>query len=173
MKKLGSVLAAILLITACSDPQEQKNTDAEALPAEAVLEQGEEIVVQPKFDIQFEDMVYSYDAVNLPGKCEKGSDVICAIDLQVKCTINPKLSECDVKKLPKFTFMDDESLRRPTQQTFQVVKIKPIDPYTIEVYTKGTCNGVWFGLCQGNIVYVLHHKDGVWVVKDLYALENM
>lgn len=173
MKKWGSVLAALLLINACSDPQEQNNGNAEMLPAEAVLEQGEEIIVQPKFDIKFEDIVYNYDAANLPGQCEKGSDVICAIDLQVKCTINPKLAECDPKKLPKFTFMEDESLRRPTQQTFQVVKVKPIDPYTVEVYTRGTCNGVWFGLCQGNIVYVLNNKNGVWAVKDLYALENM
>lgn len=173
MKKWGSVLATILLISACSEPQEQNQTNTETLPTEAVLEQGENISIQPKFDVKFEEIVYSYDAEKLPGKCEKGSDIICAIDLQAKCTINPKLSECDPKKLPKFTFMEDESLRRPTQQTFQVVKIKPIDPYTIEVYTKGTCNGVWFGLCEGNIVYVLNNKSGEWIVKDLYALEHM
>jgi len=42
----------------------------------------------------------------------------------------------------------------------------------IEVYTQGSCNGMWFGLCEGNIIYVLSNKNGFWAVKDVYAREN-
>lgn len=93
--------------------------------------------------------------------------------MQLKCTINHKLPECDPKKLPKFTFMEDESLQRPSQASFQIVKLKPIDAHTVEVYTKSDCNGVWFGLCKGNIIYVLNNRSGNWTVKDIYALQSI
>ena len=35
--------------------------------------------------------------------------MVCAIDLYAKCTLDPKGSECDKKKMPKFVFMDDEN----------------------------------------------------------------
>lgn len=172
MQKFLITLCAFLAISACSDKNENQNPAAD-VPLEQALDEGEKVIARPQFDIKYEEQVYSYDADHLPGKCEKGSEVVCAIDLQVKCTINHKLAECDPKKLPKFTFMEDDSLQRPTTATFQIVKIKPIDPYTIEVYTKSDCNGVWFGLCKGNIVYVLNNKDGGWTVKDLYALQSI
>ena len=166
------VFSALLLISACSD-EKTSNQDTSMLSTQEALEEGEEIVARPQFDVKFEDIVYSYDINNLPQGCDKGSDMVCAIDLQVKCTINPKLAECDAKKLPRFTFMEDESLQRPTQSSFQIVKLKPIDATTVEVYTKSECNGVWFGLCKGNIVYVLSNAKGAWVVKDLYALQSI
>lgn len=172
MRKLWLALSAVLLISACSEKKEEQ-TQAASVPLEQALEPGEKIVARPQFDIKFEDQIYAYDSANLPRTCEKGSEIVCAIDLQVKCTINPKLSECDPKKLPKFTFMEDDSLQRPTTVSFQIIKIKPIDPYTIEVYTQSNCNGVWFGLCKGNIVYVLNNKTGSWIVKDLYALQSI
>ncbi len=143
MKKFWAALSAVLLISACSDKQEE-TTQAQT---EQQLEAGEQVVAKPQFDIQFEDIVYNYESGNLPQGCDKGSDIVCAIDMQVKCTIDHKLAECDPKKLPKFTF--------------------------IEVYTKSDCNGVWFGLCKGNIVYVLSNKSGSWAVKDLYALQSI
>ncbi len=172
MKKFLYVFSALLLISACSD-EKTSNQDTSMLSTQEALEEGEEIVARPQFDVKFEDIVYSYDINNLPQGCDKGSDMVCAIDLQVKCTINPKLAECDAKKLPRFTFMEDESLQRPTQSSFQIVKLKPIDATTVEVYTKSECNGVWFGLCKGNIVYVLSNAKGAWVVKDLYALQSI
>ena len=172
MKKILYVFSALLLISACSD-EKTSNQDTSMLSTQEALEEGEEIVARPQFDVKFEDIVYSYDIKNLPQGCDKGSDMVCAIELQVKCTINPKLAECDAKKLPRFTFMEDESLQRPTQSSFQIVKLKPIDATTVEVYTKSECNGVWFGLCKGNIVYVLSNAKGAWVVKDLYALQSI
>lgn len=172
MRKFLCAFSALLLISACSD-EKTTNQDTSTLSTQEALEKGEEIVARPQFDVEFEDVVYQYDINNLPQGCDKGSDVVCAIDLQVKCTINPKLAECDAKKLPRFTFMEDESLQRPTQSSFQIVKLKPIDATTVEVYTKSECNGVWFGLCKGNIVYVLSNAKGAWVVKDLYALQSI
>lgn len=173
MKKFWCAISALLLISACSEEQSPKQEDLSSVSTQEALEEGEEIVAQPQFDVKFEDIVYKYDANNLPQGCDKGSDMVCAIDLQVKCTINPKMAECDTKKLPRFTFMEDESLQRPTQSSFQIIKLKPIDAATVEVYTKSDCNGVWFGLCKGNIVYVLTNKNGSWVVKDLYALQSI
>lgn len=172
MRKFLCAFSALLLISACSD-EKTTNQDTSTLSTQEALEKGEEIVARPQFDVEFEDVVYQYDINNLPQGCDKGSDIVCAIDLQVKCTINPKLAECDAKKLPRFTFMEDESLQRPTQSSFQIVKLKPIDATTVEVYTKSECNGVWFGLCKGNIVYVLSNAKGAWVVKDLYALQSI
>ena len=172
MRKFLCAFSALLLISACSD-EKTTNQDTSTLSTQEALEKGEEIVARPQFDVEFEDVVYRYDINNLPQGCDKGSDIVCAIDLQVKCTINPKLAECDAKKLPRFTFMEDESLQRPTQSSFQIVKLKPIDATTVEVYTKSDCNGVWFGLRKGNIVYVLSNAKGTWVVKDLYALQSI
>lgn len=173
MKNFLYLLSTLLLIAACSDNQTQNQNAPSNVALEGALEEGEEIVARPQFDVKYEDIVYHYDSQNLPQGCDKGSDMVCAIDLQVKCTINPKLQECDAKKLPRFTFMEDESLQRPTQSSFQIVKLKPIDATTVEVYTKSDCNGVWFGLCKGNIVYVLSNAKGSWVVKDLYALQSI
>ena len=172
MRKFLCAFSALLLISACSD-EKTTNQDTSTLSTQEALEKGEEIVARPQFDVEFEDVVYRYDINNLPQGCDKGSDIVCAIDLQVKCTINPKLAECDAKKLPRVTFMEDEGLQRPTQSSFQIVKLKPIDATTVEVYTKSECNGVWFGLCKGNIVYVLSNAKGAWVVKDLYALQSI
>ncbi len=173
MRKFLCAFSALLLISACSDEKKTQQEELSTLSTQEALEEGEEIVARPQFDVEFEDVVYHYDINNLPQGCDKGSDMVCAIDLQVKCTINPKLAECDAKKLPRFTFMEDESLQRPTQSSFQIVKLKPIDATTVEVYTKSECNGVWFGLCKGNIVYVLSNAKGAWVVKDLYALQSI
>ena len=93
MKKFWAALSAVLLISACSDKQEE-TTQAQT---EQQLEAGEQVVAKPQFDIQFEDIVYNYESGNLPQGCDKGSDIVCAIDMQVKCTIDHKLAECDPK----------------------------------------------------------------------------
>lgn len=170
MKKLWLVFGLLVFAGACSDKQEEQNP--ENLPLEEVLEEGEQVVVRPNFDIKFEEETYIYKFGESQAGCDKGSDVVCAIDLYAKCTLDPKGSECDKKKMPKFVFMDDESLQRPTEMRFKIVKIKPVDANMIEVYTQGSCNGMWFGLCEGNIIYVLSNKNGFWAVKDVYAREN-
>ncbi|MBO5443390.1 MAG: hypothetical protein J6A33_06345 [Alphaproteobacteria bacterium] len=169
MKKIISVFALAALISACSDNQENST---ENLSTQEALESGEVVVVAPQIDIDFENKQYSYTLNQIETGCDKGNDAVCAIDLTLKCTLNPKFSECDPKKMPKFVFMEDESLGRPTELTFEILKIKPIDVNTAEIYTKGTCNGNWFGLCNGNIIYVLSNKSENWVVKDIYALQS-
>ncbi len=169
MKKIISAFAIAALISACSDNQE---STSETLSTQEALEAGEVVVVAPQIDIDFENKQYIYALNQLETGCDKGNDAVCAIDLTLKCTLNPKFSECDPKKMPKFIFMEDESLGRPTELTFEILKTKPIDVNTVEVYTRGTCNGNWFGLCNGNIIYVLSNKTGDWTVKDIYALQS-
>jgi len=96
--------------------------------------------------------------------------MMCAIELAAKCTINPKHKECDKNLLPSFIFMEDESLQRPTEISFRVYKLKPLQGGIIEAYTESSCNGGWFGLCQGNVIYVLSSQGSGWKVNDIYSL---
>lgn len=119
----------------------------------------------------FEDKVYTYDVSALPECCQLNSEMACAVEFAVKCTLNPDFTGCRQSKLPKFIFMDDESLDRPTQMSFKIKKIKPVAADMVEIHTDSTCNGNWFGLCQGNIIYVLVPDGESWRVKDIYAIE--
>ena len=119
----------------------------------------------------FEDRVYTYDSSDLPAECALNSEMACAVEFAIKCTLNPDFACCRQSKLPKFIFMDDESLNRPTQISFKIHKIKPVAADMVEIHTDSTCNGNWFGLCQGNIIYVLVPNGDSWRVKDIYAIE--
>ena len=130
---------------------------------------GETVVTTSDFDIVYEDIIYSYDKNKLTSKC-KEHEAICAVDLMVRCTINPKMKACVADRLPQFVFMEDKYLGRPSQQAFKVTKIKPIDKNTVEIFTEGTCDGQWFGLCSGKVIYVVDNVKGFWRVKDVYAI---
>lgn len=133
-----------------------------------VLDEGEVVVVPPSIEYDNANRVF-----NGSSELECNDDpAICAVDLAVKCTINPKSSFCDKTKLPRFIFMDDKSLTRPTMIDYTIVKTHPIDIHTIEVQTKSDCDGGWFGLCKGNVIYVLNNSSGEWIVKEIYALET-
>lgn len=119
----------------------------------------------------FDNKVYQYDANQLSEQCSLSSPMICAVELAVKCTLNPNFNGCTDAKLPKFIFMTDESLDRPSEMSFKVAKIKPINADLIEIHTDSTCNGNWFGLCNGRIIYVLVPSGNAWRVKDIYAIE--
>ncbi len=119
----------------------------------------------------FEDKVYLYKAGKLPSSCKLNSPMACAVEFAVKCTLNPDFNGCRDSKLPKFIFMTDEALQRPTEMSFQIVKIKPISADLVEIHTDSTCDGNWFGLCQGRIIYVLTPLGEGWRVKDIYAIE--
>lgn len=120
----------------------------------------------------FDDREYFYNLDNLDAECQLNSEMACAVDFTVKCTLNPDYDGCRQSKLPKFIFMEDEALQRPTQMSFKISKIKPIAADLVEIHTKSTCNGNWFGLCQGNVIYVLVPDEQSWRVKDIYAIEN-
>lgn len=119
----------------------------------------------------FDNRVYSYKADNLSDKCYLDSPMICAVEKAVKCTLNPDMAFCADAKLPNFIFMTDEALGRPSEMSFKVAKIKPINTDLIEIHTDGKCNGNWFGLCNGRIIYVLVPLGDAWRVKDIYAIE--
>lgn len=159
MKKLLILCAVLLSISACLKKEENK----------------QEITKQPAPVEEIDkNTVFSFDINTLNEECENSSQMICAINLSIKCTINPELTECTKSKhmMPNFIFMQDESLKRPTSQSYKITKLKPLADGTIEVFTQSTCNGNWFGLCNGNIVYVMDFQNNQWIVKDLYAIEN-
>ena len=155
MKKSIISLFSFIFIIACS----QKDTTAEKTKeANMTLDK---------------DTVFSFDVSNLKTGCENSSDLICTINYAVKCTLNPNFDDCKKQKdtLPSFIFMQDESLQRPTFQTYKITKMSPREDGSVEVYTQSSCNGNWFGLCNGNIVYVMKNIDSKWYIKDMYALE--
>lgn len=119
----------------------------------------------------FDNSVHLYDAEHLSEKCNLNSPMACAVETAVKCTLNPDLTMCADAKLPKFIFMTDDALGRPSHMSFQIAKIKPINNELIEIHTDGTCDGNWFGLCNGRIIYVLVPSGDAWRVKDIYAIE--
>ncbi len=129
------------------------------------------VVVSATASAPFEDKIYTYNATDLPQKCMLNSEMACAVEFAVKCTLDPNYTSCRQSKLPKFIFMDDESLQRPTQMSFKINKIKPITADMVEIHTDSSCNDNWFGLCQGNIIYVLVPNGDSWRVKDIYAIE--
>ncbi len=120
---------------------------------------------------KFEEQTFTYDLTSLQEKCQLNSEMACAVELAVKCTINPDFNGCKDAKLPNFIFMSDPSLQRPSQISFKISKIKPITADLVEIHTQSTCNGNWFGLCSGNIIYVLVPNGEHWRVKDVYAIE--
>ena len=122
--------------------------------------------------IAIEDMVFSYKKSSLEDNCTQDSKMLCAVDFAVKCTINPEYKGCKESKLPRFIFMNDESLKRPTEISFKLHKIKPISADLMEIHTNSQCDGNWFGLCQGRVIYVLVPDNDSWRVKDIYAIED-
>lgn len=148
----------------------EKLVDTEYKHTTQVLDEGEIIVVPPV--IEYDNTNRYFDNKETDKFTCKDDDAVCAVDLAVKCTINPKLSFCDKNKLPRFIFMDDDALGRPKKINYTVVKVHPIDLNTVEIQTKSDCDGIWFGLCNGNIIYVVNNSGGSWVVKEIYALET-
>ena len=151
MKKI-LVFLGFLMLLSCSDknePQQENSVSHE----------------------NFMEQEYSYSRDNLNENCTINSEVACAVESAVKCILKPDLPICADLGLPSFVFMDDESLQRPTEQSFEITKLKPIPGGKLEVYTKGKCNGNILGLCSGNIIYVLEQKDGRWKFFDIYAVE--
>lgn len=166
MKLLSLTLCGFLLLCACSKSDTQS-------PEPVSDSEVTNVNITTQSPLASEE-VYSFDLNTLTSGCKNDSEIICAINMSIKCTINPDFTECDSQRenMPGFVFMRDDSLQRPTSQSYKISKIKPLDNGTIEIYTQSTCNGNWFGLCNGNIIYVMSQKNGHWKVKDLYALES-
>ena len=132
-------------------------------------EQTENLSQQQTSVPDYEKIVFNYNQSDLKDGCGVDSAMICAIDKVAKCTINPKHIECDRQLMPSFIFMEDETLQRPTEMSFRAYKLKPLSGGVVEVYTESSCNGAWFGLCNGNVVYVLAPNGEGWKVNDIYS----
>ena len=148
-------MLALGFISACSDKVEEVNN-----------QETQANVSIPEYD----KITFSYKKGELKVGCDVDSQMVCAIDLLAKCTINPNWPECNKELMPSFVFMEDESLKRPTEVSFRIYKLKPLGEGIVEAYTDSSCNGGWFGLCQGNVIYVLSPHGKTWKVNDVYSL---
>ena len=155
MKKYIITILSIVFITACS-------------PKDTTTEKTKE--ANSSLD---KNTVFSFDVNKLKIGCDYSSELVCIINYAIKCTLNPNFEECKKikNKIPSFVFMNDESLQRPTFQSYKINKLTPREDGAIEVYTQSSCNGNWFGLCNGNIVYVMKNIDSEWYIKDIYSIE--
>jgi hypothetical protein len=141
-----------------------KTKDADRTVAEeSVIE-----IETPKLPEQF----FNFEKDSLSEDCSIDDSMYCAIETAVKCTINPEFSTCAKADLPKFIFMNEPGLDRPTEMNYKIVDKKILGNGTTEIYTESNCNGSWFGLCQGTIIYIMAQKpENVWYVKDIYGIE--
>ena len=155
MKKIFLILFTLLMITACY----QKDTTAEKTKEE-----------NSNLD---KNTVFSFDINNLKEGCDTNSELICTINSAIKCILNPNFEECNKikEKIPSFIFIQDETLHRPSFQSYKINKLTPREDGTIEVHTQSSCNGNWFGLCNGNIIYIMKNINSEWYITDMYALE--
>lgn len=117
------------------------------------------------------ETIFTFNIQNLPETCSQESPQLCAVENAVKCTVNPDLEYCKALKLPEFIFMKDPSIDRPSEISYKIVNTKVLPNNTTEIYTESACNGSWFGLCQGMVIYVLSPSNEDWQVKDIYAIE--
>ena len=119
------------------------------------------------------DEQHVYNSEDLQTECSADDKIFCAIELTVKCTIDPELVGCDKSVVPSFILGKTEEVERPTEISFKMTKIKPItNSSDISVYTESDCNALWFGLCKGTVVYSLTPKDNGWSVTNIFALEQ-
>ncbi len=119
------------------------------------------------------ETVFSFNTQNVTTECSKDlNDMLCAVESAVKCTLKPDLENCAKLNLPQFIFMTDPTVERPTEMNYKFIN-KEIQPNgAVDMYTESSCNGGWFGLCQGTVIYVLEqNKNNKWFVKDIYAIE--
>lgn len=135
----------------------ETNTDEEQI--EAVAEE-----VLP-------ETIFTFNIENISEECSQDNLQFCAVENAVKCTVNPDSEFCKNLKLPEFIFMKDPSIDRPSEISYKIVNKKVLPNNTTEIYTESACNGNWFGLCQGTVIYVLTPANENWYVKDIYAIE--
>ena len=137
---------------------------------EVVMVEEQEIIVQePKLP----DTLFSFKKEELTKECSTSNAQLCAIEQAVKCTINPDLEGCSEAKLPKFIFLSDSGIDRPSEISYKLTDKKILNNQNVEFYTDSSCNGTWFGLCHGRVIYVLAPEgNNNWSVKDIYAIEQ-
>ena len=163
MKKFIIVVCLVVLVSFCG--YLLKKTPKETV----VIENEEAIVVgEPKLP----DTLFSFKKDELSSECQADNAQLCAIEKAIKCTINPEFEGCKEAKIPQFIFIKDSGTDRPSEISYKFVEKKSLNNQTVEYYTDSTCNGTWFGLCHGRVIYVLSPDGNDWAVKDIYAIEQ-
>lgn len=140
-------------------------------PKETISIEDQEVVViqEPKLP----ETLFTFKKEELSPQCASENAQLCAVENAVKCTINPELEGCDKFNLPQFIFMKDSGIDRPSEISYKFTDKKILNNQNVEFYTDSTCNGTWFGLCHGRVIYVLAPLgDDKWSVKDIYAIEQ-
>ena len=164
IKKIVVVVAFVLLLGfSFTLISKTENTQPDT-PQEAVEAETTQFVLP--------DKTFSFSTAELNEECSSDDAQLCTVETAVKCTLHPDLSICAKADLPKFIFMRDTSLDRPTEMNYKIIDKKLLSNEMVEIYTESNCNGGWFGLCQGTIIYVLAPKpENSWFVKEIYAIE--
>lgn len=128
----------------------------------------DEVIAEPDFP----DTLFSFNKETLIEDCSVTNPQICAVEIAVKCSINSDLEMCKNANLPQFIFIKDAGTDRPTEISYRFTNKKVLANQNAEFYTESSCNGTWFGLCQGTVIYVTSQdSSGKWFVKDIYAIE--
>ena len=164
MKKFFIFCLSLLLINACSDEQNSESASEEI--------QTKEIQMFNIPSAEILNQTFSFTNTDSETIFTHNNPIINAINNAIKCTLSPHTPSCASLNIPKFILMEDESLQRPSKIAYKVTKIKPLAGGILHIYTQSQCNNNWFGLCQGNIIYVLQNKNDSWYVSDIFALEN-
>ncbi len=122
--------------------------------------------------LMISDSVHSYTVADLRSGCDVDDKIFCAVELAVKCTLEPTLAGCVKERIPNFILVRPDITDRPKEMSFAITKIKPsANGGDMFVYTNSSCDAVWFGLCEGTVVYSLAKSEGEWGVNNIYALE--
>lgn len=154
-----AVLGLSIFLYKKSVPQSTPDISTDEEQIEAVVEE-----VLP-------DVIYTFNIENTAEECSQDNPQFCAVENAVKCTVSPDLEFCKNLNLPEFIFMKDPNVDRPSEISYKIVNKKVLPNNTTEIYTESACNGNWFGLCQGTVIYVLAPAGETWQVKDIYAIE--
>ena len=164
MTKYLFFLPLIFFLTACSDENNSAPSQEEITTKKIQM-----------FQIPNTDIInksFSFTVTDADSAFTDKNEIISAINNTIKCTLTPKNPTCQNISLPKFILMEDESLQRPTQMQYKISKIMPLADGMLHVHTQSQCNNNWFGLCQGNIIYVLQNQNNTWYVSDIFALTS-
>ncbi len=165
MKKILLLLALVMLLNACTDETNNTTEQSQEIAAKEIQMftiPGAEIINQQ----------FSFSVNDSDSAFQNKNEIINAVNEAIKCTLNPQNQNCNELNIPKFILMEDESLQRPTQMEYKIVKMKPLSGGFLHIYTQSQCNNNWFGLCRGNIIYVMQNKDNAWYVSDIFALAD-
>lgn len=160
------VIIAMLAILGLSIVLYKKST-----PSNTIDTTQNEQQTEIKAEENIPETIYTFNIENITDECSVENLQFCAVENAVKCTVSPERELCTKLNLPQFIFMKDASIDRPSEISYKISDKKVLPNNTTEIYTESACNGSWFGLCQGTVIYVLTPVNENWQVKDIYAIE--